>query len=201
MEALNLIYIPLPPKRPPLFYPYRKNSLFFQPHLNLNLKLSTVRVSNYNSKNLTANSVSPRVADELHPGTSQESRVPDKSRTADELRKETEEILEWHSVCSQVSAFASTAAGRARCRSAELQIGRSQEESDKLLEQTKGAVLLSNPLDFSGVEDVEEFVSSAVRGELLTIQQLCVVKRSILAIKRIFEQLERISSDGESTDR
>ncbi|CAL9060707.1 unnamed protein product [Musa banksii] len=121
-------------------------------------------------------------------------------RIREELRRETEETLEWGSVCSQVSAFVSTSVGRALCRSGNLPVGRDREESEKLLDQTAAAVLLPRPLDFSGIDDVSEIVRAAVAGELLGIRELCAIERSLQSARRVFEQLEQISAD-ESSDR
>nr|CAD1821048.1 unnamed protein product [Ananas comosus var. bracteatus] len=128
------------------------------------------------------------------------TRIPETadSRVSEELRRETEESLQWRSVCSQVAAFASTSAGRAMCESGELPIGADREESERLLDQTAAAVLLPEPLDFSGVDDVSEIVRSAVAGELLTVRELCAVERSLRAAGRVFEQLKQVSGDSDS---
>lgn len=119
----------------------------------------------------------------------------------EELRKETEETLEWILICSQVSAFVSTSAGKALCRSGSLPIGRDREESLKLLDQTAAVVLLPQPLDFSGIDDVSEIVRSTVDGQMLTIGELCAVERSLRSARRVFEQLKQVSAAGESPDR
>lgn len=170
-------------------------------HSLSNLKPSKVRIRISNNKNtpkISSSSNNPSLSTEFH--ESGPHRVSTKREISDELRKETEEILEWPSVCSQVSAFAATAAGRARCECTGLRIGGSREESEKLLRETKAAVLLRSPLDFSGVDDVSEIVRKAVDGGLLRIPELCAVGRSVRAARGVFEQLERIASDGESSD-
>ncbi|OAY75494.1 Endonuclease MutS2 [Ananas comosus] len=123
------------------------------------------------------------------------TRIPETadSRVSEELRRETEESLQWRYVCSQVAAFASTSAGRAMCERGELPVGADREESERLLDQTAAAVLLPEPLDFSGVDDVSEIVRSAVAGELLTVRELCAVERSLRAAGRVFEQLNQVS--------
>ncbi|TVU16624.1 hypothetical protein EJB05_40197 [Eragrostis curvula] len=55
--------------------------------------------------------------------------------------------------------------GRAGPRRAE------PEESEKLIEQTAAAVLLSAPLDFGGVEDVSAVVAAAAGGRLLSVRR------------------------------
>ncbi|XP_072974209.1 uncharacterized protein [Typha angustifolia] len=121
----------------------------------------------------------------------------EKARVSEDLRKEAEETLEWSSVCSQVSAFASTSAGLAVCQGGDLPIGGDREESEKLLDQTAAAALLPQPLDFSGVDDVSIIVRSAVAGEMLTIRELCAVVRSLRAARRVFQQLEQVSRDSD----
>ncbi|XP_042433292.1 endonuclease MutS2-like [Zingiber officinale] len=125
----------------------------------------------------------------------------DRIRIAEDLLRETEEILEWGSVCAQVSAFASTSAGRAVCQSGSLPVGRDREESEKLLDQTAAATLLPRKLDFSGIDDVSEIVRSAVGGEILGIRQLCAIEGSLRSAKRVFEQLGQVSADVESSGR
>ncbi|KAM0945169.1 putative DNA mismatch repair protein MutS, core [Dioscorea sansibarensis] len=119
-------------------------------------------------------------------------------RLSAELCKETEETLEWPSICAQVSSFASTTAGRAACQHSGLPSGRDRVESQKLLDQTAAAALLPQALDFSGIEDVLDIVRLAVAGELLTVRELCTVERSLRAARRVLEDLERI---GESSER
>ncbi|RWW84813.1 hypothetical protein BHE74_00006561 [Ensete ventricosum] len=145
---------------------------------------------------LSAVSISPRKS-RIGAGLAADAK---RVRVREELRRDTEETLEWGSVCSQVSVFVSTSVGRALCRSGNLPVGRDREESEKLLDQTEAAVLLPRPLDFSGIDDVSEIVGAAVAGELLGIRELCAVERSLQSARRVFVQLEQISAD-ESSDR
>ncbi|XP_010241959.1 PREDICTED: uncharacterized protein LOC104586426 isoform X2 [Nelumbo nucifera] len=124
-----------------------------------------------------------------------------KVKVAEDLQKESEEILEWHSVCRQVSAFTSTSMGLSIAREGKLPFGRSLQESQKLLNQTTAAMLLPRPLDFSGIEDLSEIVSSSVVGQLRTIRELCAVKRTLQSARELFEQLEEASLNGDSSDR
>ncbi|XP_052202898.1 uncharacterized protein LOC127808411 [Diospyros lotus] len=121
-------------------------------------------------------------------------------RLAESLQNETLETLEWPSVCKQVSAFTSTAMGLAAAQSARLPLGRSPEESWRLLTQTAAAMALPRPLDFSGIEDVSRIVDSSVAGELASISELCSVKRTLRSARELFEQLEELASldDGSS---
>lgn len=51
----------------------------------------------------------------------------------------------------------------------------------------------SRTLDFSGIEDVSEIVDSAVSGELLTISELCTMRRTLRAAKALIEKLEHLA--------
>lgn len=85
----------------------------------------------------------------------------------------------------------------AAARNGNFRLGRSRDESQKLLDQTTAAVLFSRPLDFSGIEDVSEIFDSAVGGELVTVGELCAVKRTLKSAREVLEQLE----DGERSER
>lgn len=91
--------------------------------------------------------------------------------------------------------FAATAAGRAACVQGRVAVGRSREESERLIEQTAAAVLLSAPLDFSGVEDVSSIVAAAAGGRLLAVREICGVGRSIRAARGVFHQLRSLAEE------
>ncbi|XP_058082504.1 uncharacterized protein LOC131230630 [Magnolia sinica] len=132
------------------------------------------------------------------PSGSAEFRI----RVSDDLRKETEKTLEWHSICLQFSNFSSTNMGRSLAQNGSLPFGCDRKESEKLLEQTTAAAFLPQALDFSGIEDVGEIVRSSVAGKLLSIGELCLVERSLRSARGIFEQLEDVSSRaGEDSGR
>lgn len=80
-------------------------------------------------------------------------------------------------------------------------IGRSRDESQKLLDQTTAAALFPRPLDFSGIEDVSEIVDSSVAGQLMTVSELCAMRRTLRAAKAVLEQLEEVAVDEGSSDR
>ncbi|KAI8525509.1 hypothetical protein RHMOL_Rhmol13G0235500 [Rhododendron molle] len=121
---------------------------------------------------------------------------------AESLQNETLQTLEWPSVCKQVSAFTSTTMGFSAARAGRLPLGRSPEESRRLLDQTAAAAALSRPLDFSGIEDVSETVRVSVSGELVTIGELCAVKRTLRSARELFGQLEELASrDDDSRER
>ncbi|XP_015889192.3 uncharacterized protein LOC107424019 [Ziziphus jujuba] len=114
------------------------------------------------------------------------------------LQSQTLEILEWASVCNQLSAFTSTSMGLSTSRKAGIPLGRSREESQKLLDQTTAAVaamemMRHRPLDFSGIKEVSGIVNSAASGELLTVKELCAVRRTLSAARGLFEKLEDLA--------
>ncbi|XP_050369996.1 uncharacterized protein LOC126788077 [Argentina anserina] len=122
---------------------------------------------------------------------------------AHSLQSETLEILEWASVCNRLSALASTSMGFSAAHKAQIPLGKSKSESQKLLDQTAAAVsaiaaIGSPPPDFHSIEDVSEIVSAAVSGKLLTINELCSVRRTLIAAKALFEELKSLASKANS---
>lgn len=87
--------------------------------------------------------------------------------------------------------------GLIAARNANIPIGRSSDQSRKLLDQTTAAMAILSPLDFSGIEDVMEIVDVSVSGELLSIREICTVRRTLKAAREVFEQLQEISSNSE----
>ncbi|KAM5588263.1 hypothetical protein ABKV19_006614 [Rosa sericea] len=119
------------------------------------------------------------------------------------LQSETLEILEWPSVCNHLSALASTSMGSSAAQKAQIPFGKSKSESQKLLDQTAAAVsaiaaIGSPPSDFHSIEDVSEIVNAAVSGKLLTINELCAVRRTLIAAKALFEKLKALASKADS---
>ncbi|KAI3994823.1 hypothetical protein MKX01_037374 [Papaver californicum] len=122
-------------------------------------------------------------------------------KISEDLQKESEKILEWITVCSQVSTFTSTSMGKSIARKGNIPFGKSLEESQKLLNQTTAAVLLPQPLDFSGIEDITEIVKSSVARERRTVSELCFVKRTLRSARELLGQLEKVSCDEDSSIR
>ncbi|KAL7130045.1 hypothetical protein ABFS83_13G107600 [Erythranthe nasuta] len=119
-------------------------------------------------------------------------------KLAESLQLETLKILEWPSVCTQLSAFTSTSMGLKAAQSASIPLGRSPSESRRLLAQTSAAVAIPRPLDFSGIEDVSPIVDESVAGRMLSIAELCSVRRTLRSARSLFEQLQEISSHHNS---
>ncbi|XP_062096696.1 uncharacterized protein LOC133802411 isoform X2 [Humulus lupulus] len=122
------------------------------------------------------------------------------------LQSETLELLEWGSLCKQLSVFTSTSMGFSTAQSAAIPFGCSREESQKLLDQTVAATAVveamgSRPSDFSAIEDVSEVLNSAASGELLTIKELCAVSRTLMAARALYEKLNELASSDDCKDR
>ncbi|GJZ15654.1 DNA mismatch repair protein MutS [Tanacetum coccineum] len=101
--------------------------------------------------------------------------------------------MEWPSLCSQLSAFTSTT----MARNAQVRIGQTMEESMRLLHQTSAAILLPMPLDFKGIEDVMDLVGRGVNGDLLSITEICAVRRTLRAARGLFDQLAQAYRDSD----
>ncbi|KMZ63074.1 MutS2 family protein [Zostera marina] len=122
-----------------------------------------------------------------------------KLRASQEMMGEVEDILEWGSICKQVSRFASTDTGRILCWNGGIHVGRDKTESEMLLDQTEAALRLPQLLDFSGIDDISDFVKLAASGDILTVRELCIVEQTLRSVRRVYEQL-KIFSDHETCD-
>lgn len=76
----------------------------------------------------------------------------------------------------------------------------------KLLDQTAAAVeasemMDSHTLDLAGIEDVSEIVDSAVSGKLLTISELCAMRRTLRVAKSLIEELEHLAANVDCAER
>ncbi|KAK2976762.1 hypothetical protein RJ640_030112 [Escallonia rubra] len=100
---------------------------------------------------------------------------------AESLQNETLQTLEWPSVCDQLTAFTSTAMGSTLARTGRVPLGRSPDESRKLLAQTAAAVALPRPLDFSRIKDVSRIVDVSVTDESCQLES-CVRYSPLLEI-------------------
>lgn len=118
---------------------------------------------------------------------------PDRLNLTDSLQSETLKILEWPSLCNQLSPFTSTSMGLAAAQSAGIPLGRTPTDSRRLLDQTCAALAVPRPLDFSGIEDVSRIVEASVAGRMLTIAELCSVRRTLRSAGSLIQQLEEIA--------
>lgn len=122
------------------------------------------------------------------------------------LQSETLGILEWGSVCKQLASFASTSMGHSTALKAGIPLGGSRRESQKLLDQTTASVAAmemmgSRPPDFSGIEDISGIVDTAASGELLTVNELCAVRRTLRAARGLFDKLDELASSEACSER
>ncbi|MED6195753.1 hypothetical protein PIB30_117477 [Stylosanthes scabra] len=117
------------------------------------------------------------------------------------LESETLKTLEWSSVCKQVAAFTSTTMGSSAANGARLPVGRTPQESQMLLDQTTAARLIARPPDFSEIEDLSGIVAVASSGQLLTIRELCTVRRTLKAAREVLRYLEQLASDCNHPER
>lgn len=60
------------------------------------------------------------------------------------------------------------------------------------------ATIGSPPSDFQSIEDISEIVNAAVLGKLLTINELCSVRRTLIAAKALFQKLKDLASKADS---
>ncbi|KAJ6935500.1 endonuclease MutS2 isoform X3 [Populus alba x Populus x berolinensis] len=129
-----------------------------------------------------------------------DSHSPKLTSPAHSLQLETLKTLEWSSLCNQLTPFTSTSMGQSITRNAKIPIGKSKEESQKLLDQTAAAlaVMESGPLDFSGIEDITRILDSSVSGTLLTVGELCAVRRTLRAARTV---VERLKDSGDCSER
>ncbi|KAJ1417640.1 Smr domain [Sesbania bispinosa] len=74
-------------------------------------------------------------------------------------------------------------------------------ESQKLLDQTSAARLITQPLDFTGIHDLTEILTVAVSGQLLTIPELCTVRRTLTAARELFDNLKHLASASNHPQR
>ncbi|XVF25818.1 hypothetical protein REPUB_Repub13aG0246400 [Reevesia pubescens] len=86
-------------------------------------------------------------------------------------------------------------------RTAAIPVGQSQKESQKLLDQTTATLhameaLKSEPLDLSSIEDVSGILHSAASGQLLTVRELCRVRRMLGAARAVSEKLTAVAEGG-----
>lgn len=102
---------------------------------------------------------------------------------------ETLNLLEWPRVCIQVSEFASTPMAVALAREGSLPIGRTVAESEELQAQTAAAQLLSSPLDFSEIANLRSFIEDAQSGNVCQLDELCQVRKTLAAVRRLYSQV------------
>ncbi|WJX52153.1 hypothetical protein P8452_38295 [Trifolium repens] len=124
------------------------------------------------------------------------------SPDSNSVQADSLKTLEWTSICNQLSAFTSTSMGSSAANNARLPIGRTPTDSQKLLDQTSAARLISQQqLDFSGIHDLTDILSVAVSGQLLTIPELCTVRHTLASSRELFDSLKRVASKANHSHR
>ncbi|XVE88027.1 hypothetical protein DITRI_Ditri19aG0035500 [Diplodiscus trichospermus] len=123
------------------------------------------------------------------------------SELAAALQSETLKTLEWSSLCSHLSPFTATSKALSLTKTAAIPIGQCQEESQKFLDQTTAALhameaLKLEQLDLSAIEDVSGILHSAASGQLLTVRELCRVRRMLGAARAVSEKLAVVAKGG-----
>ncbi len=105
--------------------------------------------------------------------------------------KETLELLEWPTVCAQLSTFASSHQGRRHCK--ELSLPADFATSRIRLSETLEIGLLDNSLEgglsFKGVHDIEETLFCCEKGGLVSGEELLGVAETLGAARRLRRQL------------
>ncbi|KAH7284749.1 hypothetical protein KP509_34G068900 [Ceratopteris richardii] len=166
----------------------RKSYAYRAQTLPLTSKRSEItQVSAINSNQASVES--SRGVQLMHEGSSVDEVVED-GDYEDNVGAESLKLLEWLSVCEQVSRFTSTPMGKALCRQGSIPFGRNQEESEKFLEQTDSAMHIPHSLDFTDIVDVGDILRSATAGTVLNVSELCTVEKTLSSSRRIYDQLQ-----------
>ncbi len=105
--------------------------------------------------------------------------------------RETLELLEWPLLCKQLATFASTEKGHSFSEKIQLPI--SLSETQVLLEETLEIrnldILIEGGLSFSGVHDLDNILSRAQKGGLISGEELLKVANTLLAARRLRRQI------------
>lgn len=96
--------------------------------------------------------------------------------------------------------------GFSTAQKARIPLGRSREESQKLLDQTAAAMSVLDvvgfrPSEFSGIEDISGILKSADSGELLTIKELCALGRTLRATRGLLKKMQDLSRSEDRRER
>eukprot|EP00899_Mesostigma_viride_P023202 jgi/Mesvir1/4066/Mv15839-RA.2 len=116
--------------------------------------------------------------------------VPLKKQVA-EVIEEGLELLEWPLLCQQVAVFAATPNGRGKALAWRVEIGRSLQESEKLLAQTQAALLVHEDVDLSGIFQCGPALKVACKGMPCGAQQLLSVALTLRFAAEIAANLEQ----------
>jgi len=129
----------------------------------------------------------------------QQHPQPSSNQDADTAELESLQLLEWPELCATISRFAQTSFGAEAILAGHLPIGSSQQESERLLLETKEAQAAD--LDFKGVYDVRKAVEAASESKVLLSLVLAAILSTLQATQRIITTLNtdnNSSSNGTS---
>ena len=108
------------------------------------------------------------------------------------IQREALELLEWGRLGEHVASFASTTAGRQRCR--DLPLGPNREASQELLAQTTELLALDGitegGLSFQGVADLSRILQLCAKGGVAGADDLLDVAKTLAAARRLRRQID-----------
>ena len=108
------------------------------------------------------------------------------------IQREALELLEWGRLGEHVASFASTTAGRQRCR--DLPLGTNREASQELLAQTTELLALDGitegGLSFQGVADLSRILQLCAKGGVAGADDLLDVAKTLAAARRLRRQID-----------
>ena len=108
------------------------------------------------------------------------------------IQREALELLEWGRLGEHVASFASTTAGRQRCR--DLPLGPNREASQELLAQTTELLALDGitegGLSFQGVADLSRILQLCAKGGVAGADDLLDVATTLAAARRLRRQID-----------
>ncbi|KAJ0081648.1 hypothetical protein Patl1_10772 [Pistacia atlantica] len=126
-----------------------------------------------------------------------------KPSASESLQQETLRSLEWPTLCHQLSSFTQTSMGLSVAREARIPFGKSPDQSQNLLNQTSAAlaIMQSQQIDLSKIEDISRIINSAVSGQLLSLSEICAVRRTLREVSAVWEKLKKATAlNGDSSE-
>ncbi|VVA95684.1 unnamed protein product [Arabis nemorensis] len=127
-------------------------------------------------------------------------RATSSENSQSSIENQTLEVLEWSSLCNQLSPFASTTMGLSATKNADIPVGNSPEESKTLLDETAAALaametMESRRLGLSEIIDLSQIVERAMAGQVLTVRELCSVRTTLMASTSTFRKLREAANN------
>ena len=113
------------------------------------------------------------------------------------ISTETLDLLEWHRVCQNLSTFAATKLGVVAAR--HLKLPTSQQESERLLAQTKEIYNLEQELDsgwtFKGIQDVGASLERVGIGGILPAKELLNLATTLAGVRYLRRLIDSKNED------